>query len=77
VGEVVDKDPSKAHCREFLKNPTRHNYQEWMRGEGLRPMEDGEHMRPQKPAPVDEGAIVKDMVRLRKERNRIEINTGG
>lgn len=77
VGEVVDKDPSKPHCREFLKNPTRHNYNEWMRGEGIRPMDDGEHMRPRKPDPVDEGAIVNDMVRLRKERNRVEINTGG
>jgi len=45
VLEVVDKEGG-PHCQEFLKHPTRTNYQNWMRGEGLRHWERGE--RPQK-----------------------------
>jgi putative FmdB family regulatory protein len=42
VTDVVDKDPSKPHCVEFIKNPTRENYYKWMKGEGIRPLEPGE-----------------------------------
>lgn len=41
VKEVVDKDGG-AHCQAFLKDPTRSNYKNWMKGEGLRPLEPGE-----------------------------------
>lgn len=39
--EVVDKEGGR-HCQEFLHNPSRENYRDWMRGEGIRPMERGE-----------------------------------
>lgn len=39
--EVVNKDGG-AHCQEFLKHPTRRNYDSWLKGEGLRPLERGE-----------------------------------
>jgi hypothetical protein len=42
VREVVDKNPDKPHCQEFLRHPTRGNYHKWMQGEGIRPLEDGE-----------------------------------
>jgi len=42
--KVVDKDGGK-HCQEFLKNPNRDNYKNWMKGEGLRPIEKGEKLR--------------------------------
>lgn len=42
--EVVDKDGGQ-HCQDFLKNPTRSNYHGWMKGEGLRPLEEGEPMK--------------------------------
>jgi putative FmdB family regulatory protein len=42
VTDIVDKDPSKPHCVEFRKNPTRENYYKWMKGEGIRPLEEGE-----------------------------------
>lgn len=42
--EVVDKDGGK-HCQDFLKHPNRRNYKGWMKGEGLRPLEEGEKLR--------------------------------
>lgn len=45
VLEVVDKDPSKTHCRAFLNEPTRANYKRWMKGERIRPLEPGEEKR--------------------------------
>ena len=39
--EVVNKDGG-PHCQDFLKNPNRSNYKSWMKGEGLRPLEEGE-----------------------------------
>lgn len=42
VREVVEKDSGKRHCEEFLKNPTRKNYQTWMKKENLRHRELGE-----------------------------------
>lgn len=42
--EVVDKDGG-PHCQEFLKYPNRKNYNSWLKGEGLRPLEEGESMK--------------------------------
>lgn len=42
ITDIVDKDPNKPHCVEFIKNPTRENYEKWMKGEGIRPLESGE-----------------------------------
>ena len=42
VVDVVQKNSNDPHCTEFIKHPTRHNYKKWMKGEGLRPLEDGE-----------------------------------
>ena len=39
---VVSGTSRKPHVVEFRKNPTRENYQKWMKGEGIRPFEDGE-----------------------------------
>ena len=45
VLEVVDKHSTDPHCTEFLKHPTRSNYKNWMKGEGLRPLEPGEKVK--------------------------------
>lgn len=42
--QVVDKDGG-VHCQKFLKNPNKKNYKNWMKGEGLRPLEPGESMK--------------------------------
>ena len=72
VREVVDKDPNKPHCQEFLKNPTRTNYKRWMQGEGIRPLETGE---PMKPPPVDISNLQKEVFKNYRKRNRIEVRT--
>lgn len=46
VTAVADKDSRAPHVRAFLAQPTRRTYREWMRGEGIRPLEDGEGERP-------------------------------
>ena len=69
VVDVVDKDSKAPHVREFMQNPTRKNYQNWMKGEGLRPFEPGE--RPKKPPPFDERAHHENVWRKHRERKKI------
>ena len=38
---VANRDGG-PHCQEFIKNPTRANWKKWMKGEGIRIVEDGE-----------------------------------
>jgi hypothetical protein len=70
VREVVDKDSTKLHVREFLHNPTRENYKKWMKGEGLRHLEDGE--KHQKPG-LDTKRHAEKIMELRYNRRRIEL----
>jgi putative FmdB family regulatory protein len=39
VLDVVDKDSKAPHVVAFRNNPTRQNYKAWMKGEGIRPLE--------------------------------------
>lgn len=43
VTEVVAKDSKNPHAQAFLKNPTRENLKSWMKSEGIRHLEPGEH----------------------------------
>lgn len=52
VAAVADKDSDRPHVRAFLAAPSRATYRRWMRGEGLRPLEDGELRRPRPPDPA-------------------------
>ena len=78
VLEVVDKDPeAPAHCKEFLRHPTRANYKAWMAGEGLRPMDKAEKGGVKKPTEAEE-KFRKDTVKRKvceglMEREKIEI----
>ncbi|MYL84872.1 zinc ribbon domain-containing protein [Desulfovibrio aerotolerans] len=45
VAAVAEKDSDKPHVRAFLAEPSRANYRRWIRGEGIRPLEDGESRR--------------------------------
>jgi len=71
VLEVVDKDSPKPETQEFLKRPTRDNYYNWMRAEGIRPMDSGE--RPRRPEEPNMERIQRDMVRRYKERERVSL----
>lgn len=70
VLEVVDKDSPKLHVRRFLETPNRKNWQLWMKGEGLRPLEDNERIRP---GPFNREPLVKDIVQHLREWNKIVI----
>lgn len=72
VSEVVDKAPWKPHCVEFLKNPTRANHRAWMKGEGLRMMEDGEQHQRKKPE-INEEKIMKEVWDKYRKRNTITL----
>jgi len=76
VTDVVDKDPNKPHCQEFLKNPTRSNYKKWMKGEGIRPMEKGEYTthknNVKKQVTQKEKSIEKQVLKNHKKRNSIK-----
>jgi len=71
VLEVVDKDSGKPHCDRFLKNPTRSNYRAWMKGEGLRPMENEHGAVPTEPRTLPEPdmkPLMKELMEKRRER---------
>ena len=69
---VVDKHNPEPHCTEFLKHPTRANYKNWMKGEGLRHLETGE-----KPPKIDKKArrkrVNKHLLEKHMERNAVAI----
>ncbi len=70
VREVVDKDGG-PHCQEFLKRPTRENYENWKKVEGIRDFEQGE--KPGKPPPVDMEKIEREVWEKHQKRHRIEV----
>lgn len=71
VTEVVNKDDKSPHTQEFLKNPTRKNYQNWMKGEGLRPFESGE--KPRTPPKFDHKSHREKVWQKHRDRKRIEV----
>jgi len=72
VLEVVDKDSKAPHVVEFRKNPTRQNYKNWMKGEGLRHMEPGEERKPYT-KDVDTTKLNKEVWEAHRERNRMVV----
>jgi putative FmdB family regulatory protein len=69
VLEVVDKDSTKPHVVAFRENPTRTNYHLWMKGEGLRPLENGEKRRKED----NTEKAVEYLLKKRYERRAISI----
>lgn len=76
VTEVVDRDGG-VHCQKFIQDPTRENYREWMKKEGLRPMEPGEggwRTRSDKEKQDDRAREVKRLVENHKKRTAIRVS---
>lgn len=71
--EVVDKTSDKPHVRRFLEDPSRTNYLAWMKGEGIRHLEDGE--KPVRRS-FNEELKIRSEATMRKlrEMRRIEIS---
>ena len=78
VLEVVEKGTDRPHCNEFLKNPTRSNYHKWMKGEGIRPMDEGEGnisvYEKEREEKERERRTVDQLMKKRQERRRIIVH---
>ena len=70
VLEVVDKKSKAPHVQSFLKDPTRSNYREWMRGEGIRPLENGERSEKFK---FDSDRHAEKIMEMKVKRERYEV----
>ena len=74
VTDVVAKGAdSDAHDRRFLKSgKTKADLKAWMKAKGLRHLENGE---PRKPKGPDMSDAADKIMRMRRDRGRIEIHT--
>ncbi len=72
VLEVVDKDSTAPHVREFLASPTRTNYRKWLKKEGLRPLEPGE--KPILKKEIDEKRLVEKTWESFKKETALDIS---
>lgn len=74
VTEVVAKgEDADHHDRRFLKSgKTKADLKEWMKAKGLRHLENGE---PRKPKGPDMSDAADKIMRMRVDRQRIEINS--
>jgi len=71
ITDVVDKESKAPHVVEFLRNPTRTNYKNWMRKEGIRHMEPGE--KPINRKEFDVSRHADKVMEAYRERSRINI----
>jgi len=64
VTNVAEKSSGKAHVEAFLASPNRATYRDWMRGEGIRPLESGEGRR----LPTDMGPVRREVLKRLQTR---------
>ncbi len=62
VTEVVDKDSRAPHVRAFLDSPDRATYRSWLRGERIRPLEEGEGKRPRDAGRETAGQVCREVL---------------
>lgn len=79
VLEVVAKDSTKPHTREFLKNPTRENMRRWMKAEGIRHLEPGEAEHNKRRKAENDAAASQRRVdfMMRRHQERKALTVGG
>ena len=71
---VVDKsDSATVADREFVANPTRSTYQQWLKARKLRPMEPGE--KPIKRVEPNMDGLRQQLLERHRKRMRIEIGS--
>lgn len=74
VLEVVDKRGG-PHCQEFLRHPTRSNWKAWMKGENLRPIEEGEaHLPQEKSTKEIKAEVMPQIMAAHRKRTRVEVH---
>ena len=69
VREVVGDETREG--REFKRDPTRANYQAWMKRKGLRPMDIGE--RPNRPPIEDDRRLTRKLIENHRKRSAVSI----
>jgi len=72
VTDIVDREGGR-HCQEFIQSPTRSNWRNWMKGEGVRPIEEGE--KPAKPKKVNRRALAEKVYQNHRKHKTIEVRT--
>ena len=72
VLEVVEKGSDKPHCNEFLKHPTRANYNTWKNKEGVRHLEQGER-KSKNDNTFKKAQMKKELHRRYREREAVSI----
>ena len=74
VLDVVDKSDKSPATRAFVQDPTRHNYNEWMKAKGIRPMGENEFRNPFKEQAIARAQHDRTHVLLKQKRDRETIN---
>ena len=74
VLKIVDKKSDAPHNTEFLKHPSRANYEAWKKGTGLRHLEPGEGI-PKVDKTAQKATIKNKMIQKIQERNAITVRT--
>ena len=69
--EVVSKDDNSPHVVNFRKNPNRSTLKAWMKGQGVRHMDEGEKIP--KREEVDLTAVNKEVWQAYRKRNALEV----
>jgi hypothetical protein len=73
VREVVNKKSKSPADRELLKNPTRANYKNWMKANGLRHLDPGEAHEPKPWSKKDDAEMKNALLKKHMERNRLKL----
>ena len=70
--QVVDRESTKPHVKQFLADPSRKNYKAWMKGEGIRHLETGEK-RHKPDYEAEHKRRTEYVMKKHMERKRIEL----
>ena len=74
VLDVVDKEDKDPATQAFVAEPSRHNYQNWMKAKGLRPMAENEFRNPFRERAEKEIMHRRTSLLLKQKRKRESIN---
>jgi len=74
VLDVVDKTDKDPATQAFIAEPSRHNYQNWMKAKGLRPMSENEFRHPFRERAERDIMHRRNTVLLKQKRKRETIN---
>ena len=77
VVAITDPESTVPHVKEFRENPTRKNWRAWMKGEGIRPLENGENHVPYEKRTADDRGEIRTREMFERHRARTRLQVGG